>query len=133
VKNIVGILLSLIMFAQATYQVGVYTYYVLNKQYIIDTHCENKATLTLQCDGKCHLRSLIDTQEITQDHSKEKSPIPNLAEIEPLVLFCESNHDKLPTAQGFQSFFTSTSVFWYRFDYQYQYTSSLLDPPKFVA
>lgn len=38
-----------------------YVDYVLNKKYITENFCENKATPELQCNGKCHLAKQIKT------------------------------------------------------------------------
>lgn len=47
--------------------------YVMNKEYIAKTLCENKAKPMMHCNGKCHLKKQLEKQE------KKEKPVSNAA------------------------------------------------------
>lgn len=48
-----------------------YIEYSLNKEYIIETYCENKEAPEMHCDGKCHL-----AKQVKEAAESEESKLP---------------------------------------------------------
>lgn len=125
--NIVWLLLLVV---QSLYQGLVYAYYVSNKAYIIEQLCENKAQPELKCDGKCHLRKVLQVEPAPE--SSEPTPyLPSWEELKLPILFCQ-----VPSSDP--SFLTFTTSYWvvnealfdYRFDYRYEPSSHHWQPPR---
>ncbi len=132
-KNLIPILLVITMVVQTTYQGIIYVYYTINKEYIAANRCENKANPQLKCNGKCHLKNLIEVKTTAQtDDSSSLPTTPNLIDIKPLILFFEAipspNFSFLPNdLLGDKS---SAPNFWYEFNYNYQNSTSSFEPPQ---
>ncbi|MFN6945138.1 MAG: hypothetical protein ACK4ND_09340 [Cytophagaceae bacterium] len=69
-NRIIAILLLFVILAQALSKVGLVAYYNINKEYIAETLCENKAKPELDCEGKCYLKKQLEEDEKHQSESK---------------------------------------------------------------
>ena len=120
---------------QCAYQGLIYFHYTLNKNQITATYCENKAKPQLKCDGKCHLRKMLDVSETVQtDSSSELPPAPNLADLKPILLFFESfEYQELSFIAKEVMQLHHSQTFWYQFTYDYQYQNSSFEPPRLSA
>ena len=65
----------------------VFSDYLLNKSFIIENLCVNKATPELKCKGKCYLMRKLAEQE----HQKENSSRESAKKLFEQVLFFKSN------------------------------------------
>jgi len=125
-----AILWILLISVQSFYQGLIYTYYALNKDYIIAQLCENKAKPALQCDGKCHLKKALQVSK--KQNTQEPQPfLPSLEEIKPPVLFCEEvDVHFLDTAVHYKDSFYENTPFEYIFNYRYTPVFTAFQPPK---
>lgn len=125
-----AILWILLISVQSFYQGLIYTYYVLNKDYIVAKLCENRAKPELQCDGKCHLKKVL---QISKEHTApEQQPfLPSLEEIKPPVLFYEqvAVHFLDTTMHSFDNL-QENILFEYAFNYQYTPVFTSFQPPR---
>jgi|GEM_PF-287384 len=115
---------------QAASQGLIYAYYVLNKTYIAQNICENKTTPSLKCDGKCHLRKMMNIGKKTT--TPKQVPLPNLEEIKPLVLFFESLKSTTlatysPNGLALVDWQIEATYLW---NYSYLLVTKILDPPQ---
>lgn len=132
-RKAISILFTLIVLLQAGYQGIVYAYYVVNKAYIAETLCENKEIPEVRCDGKCHLRKMIDIKEKVQqqDNAPEQAPVPNLSEIKTPLLFLEVINATPPLEIAFSlPVEDKILAYWYNFHYQYHPTTEIFNPPR---
>jgi len=64
--------------------------YLINKEYIAQNYCVNKAKPKLKCNGKCHLKKQLKEQEKKEESSKgsikEINEIQLVSGGEPLTL-----------------------------------------------
>lgn len=129
-SRLLAIAFVFIIAFQAASQGLIYAYYVLNKSYITQNICENKAAPELKCDGKCHLRKMMNVGKKTT--TPKQIPLPNLEEIKPLVLFFESI---TPTSLATYSPNGLSSENWtigatYLWNYSFLLVTKILDPPQ---
>jgi hypothetical protein len=61
------------MSAQCFYQLGVITYFQLNKTYIAEILCINKEKPITMCYGQCFLNKNLD---LADDHASDDGPFP---------------------------------------------------------
>lgn len=125
----IAYILFLIITVQTLHQGLIYAYYVLNKNYIAQNLCENKEKPQLKCDGKCHLKTILQVVQ-EEPAAPEQPSLPNLDQIKTPVLFFQEVKELAVTA----SFcYTTTkeekSRFGYSFSYHYQSTSAIFHPP----
>lgn len=115
---------------QSFYQGLIYTYYVLNKDYIVAQLCENKAKPELQCDGKCHLKKVLQVSK--ERNTPEPQPfLPSLEEIKPPVLFYEqAAFHFLEAPVYYTGNLYGNTPFEYAFDYQYMPVFTTFQPPR---
>jgi hypothetical protein len=120
----------LLITIQSFYQGLIYTYYVLNKDYIVAQLCENKAQPELKCDGKCHLKKALQVSK--ERNTPEPQPsLPSLEEIKPPVLFYEQAAlHFLDTATYYADAFHGYSLFEYAFCYHYMPVFTTFQPPR---
>lgn len=125
-----AILWILLISVQSLYQGLIYTYYVLNKDYIVAELCENKAKPELQCDGKCHLKKVLQVSK--ERKAPEQQPFfPSLEEIKPPVLFYEqSAFHFLDTAVYCFGNLYERTPFEYAFNYRYTPVFTAFQPPR---
>ena len=125
-----AILWVLLISIQSFYQGLIYTYYVLNKDYIAVQLCENRAKPELECDGKCHLKKVLRISK--ERKTQEPQPfLPSLEEIKPPVLFYEQvTFHCLKPILSRQFFFDKRALFEYAFNYQYMPVFADFEPPR---
>jgi len=125
-----AILWILLITVQSFYQGLIYTYYVLNKDYIVAELCENKAKPALKCDGKCHLKKVLQVSK--ELNSSEQQPfLPSLEEIKPPILFYEQiTFHGLDTLTYYMDSFYRATPFEYAFNYQYKPVFITFQPPR---
>lgn len=128
-RQLVALLFIIIIGVQTIHQGLIYTYYTLNKAYIVEHLCENKARPKLKCNGKCHLKEVLSIA--TKEQKSEQAPIPNLEEIKVPILFFEAL--KKPNRitykrEGITS--QSKAFFAYSFQYSCQTIRTIFQPPQ---
>lgn len=125
-----AILWILLISVQSFYQGLIYTYYALNKEYIVAQLCENKAKPELQCAGKCHLKKVLQISKKRQ--TPEQQPfLPSLEEVKPPVLFYEQiAFHFLDIATYSLDDLQEAILFEYAFNYHYTPTFTAFQPPK---
>jgi hypothetical protein len=68
------------MSAQSFYQLGLFTYFELNRNYIAEVLCINKEDSMSVCHGQCFLKKNLnladDTEKAPVPKTKDKSEIP---------------------------------------------------------
>lgn len=125
-----AILWIVLISVQSFYQGLIYTYYVLNKDYIVAQLCENKTKPELRCDGKCHLKKVLQVSKKTS--TSESQPfLPSLEEIKPPVLFYEQfAFHLLDAATHVMDNLYKDALFEYAFNYQYMPVFTAFQPPR---
>lgn len=71
-STIVSILLSALMFLNAIKATYTYAYYYLDREGFIEMLCVNKDKPEMQCNGKCHLKKVAESNE-NNDKAPEKA------------------------------------------------------------
>lgn len=125
----IAYILFLIITVQTLHQGLIYAYYVLNKNYIAQNLCENKEKPQLKCDGKCHLKSILQVAQ-EEPATPEQPSLPNLEEIKTPVLFFQEikELDKIASVYYFNTI-EEKSHFGYLFSYHYQPIAAIFHPP----
>jgi hypothetical protein len=95
-KSVTTFILIAVMLLQSSMHVVIVTYYQLNKTFIANNYCENKAKLSLRCEGKCYLGKKIETQR-----TQEKKQGISSAQKETVLFFVYGVSDL--KVQGFFS------------------------------
>ena len=77
-KSVASIFIVLLMMTQSMTQLGILTWYQLNKSGIIDKYCENKDKPEMCCEGKCFIgKQLVNTSEtLPNPRTFEESDMP---------------------------------------------------------
>ena len=128
-RQLLVLLFIIIVGVQTVHQGLIYTYYTLNKAYITQHFCKNKATPTLKCNGKCHLKEVLSIA--TKEKKTEQAPISNLEELKTPILFFQALKEPNTIAYKLeQTTPQSKAVFRYSFQYSYQAIQSILQPPQ---
>jgi hypothetical protein len=73
VKKFIAIGLIFVMSAQCFYQLGVITYFQLNKSYIAEVLCINKEKPITMCYGQCFLNKNLD---LADDQPLDNGTVP---------------------------------------------------------
>lgn len=129
-RQLLALLFIITIGVQTIHQGLIYTYFTLNKAYIVQHLCENKATPELKCNGKCHLKEVLSIA--SKEKHSEQAPVPNLEEIKVPTLFFQRLKRILITTKKSKDITTqSKAVFRYSFLYSYQVIKTLLQPPQF--
>lgn len=100
-----------------------YLYYELDPVGFIERLCENKDAPELECNGKCHLKKVAQSQNTNQ-----KSP-ENIIDFKELLLFVQFNdinYEKL-NYQFRNAVFVS-----YKNLYTFRASSEFFHPPRFA-
>ena len=96
--------------------------YHLNKSYITENFCVNKAKPEMQCNGKCHLKKELKESE----ESTSKNPV-SLKQFNELFLTCDN-----PIADFLKPVASVTSIIVTSFDFFYSDPcKDIFHPPKF--
>lgn len=124
-KKITSIALVLILSAQCFYQLGVITYFHLNKDYIAEVLCINKEKPITMCHGQCFLNKNLD---ITDDAGADKGTLPAGKKIDfPTFLISEIGYSLNALEQqgfGYAVYLSSISS---------EYSSRPFHPPTFLS
>ncbi|HLP21205.1 MAG TPA: hypothetical protein VK174_12925 [Chitinophagales bacterium] len=72
-KKLLSVFLSVIILAQVLVNVGITTYYHLNKRYIVQQLCENRSNPQSHCNGHCYL-----SKQLKKASEAEKKQAQNL-------------------------------------------------------
>lgn len=76
----------LVVFLMQTFSsLVVYANYLVNKEYIATTLCENREMPEMKCDGKCYLR-----KQLQQHHEEKESPASPREKHREIILFSVS-------------------------------------------
>lgn len=129
--RVVLLLWIVVISVQSLYKGLVYTYYVCNKAYIIEQLCENKATPALKCDGKCHLKKVMNVK-VASSEDGQQPYLPLLEEVKSPPLFFQSLKPLLALAK--RTFFPvdNKTNFDYQFCYVYEPFLGIWHPPRFI-
>lgn len=128
-RQLLALLFIITIGVQSIHQGLIYTYYTLNKTYIAQRLCENKATPALKCNGKCHLKELLSIA--TKEKKSEQAPISTLEELKVPILFFQALKEPYTITHTFEPMPTQgKAVFRYSFQYSYQAIQTILEPPK---
>lgn len=65
-KRVISCFLLAVFLCQTFANAAVIGSYLLNKEYIAKYLCENKAKPAMKCNGKCHLKKMLQKQEEKQ-------------------------------------------------------------------
>lgn len=82
-KKITIILLVVVLLAQIFSNAVIVVNYVVNRDYIAKTLCENRNKPKMHCNGKCYLM-----KQLRKENSKEKSPL-SILKIKTQVVYFE--------------------------------------------
>lgn len=128
-RQLLALLFIIIVGVQTVHQGLIYTYYTLNKAYITQHFCENKATPALECNGKCHLKEVLSIA--SKEKKTEQAPLSNLEELKAPILFFQALKEPNTIAYKLeQTPAQSKAVFRYSFQYSYQAIQRILQPPQ---
>ncbi|MDB5256284.1 MAG: hypothetical protein JWM14_979 [Chitinophagaceae bacterium] len=93
-KVFASLFLVIILLLQGSMKLGIVAYYELNKEYITANFCENKANVSMKCNGKCYLNKKIKAQE------QQENKVPSLLkEIKEVLLFVSYYSIHLPALE----------------------------------
>lgn len=130
-RQFLALLFIVIIGVQTIHQGLIYTYYTLNKVYIVQHFCENKVTPELKCNGKCHLKKVLSIA--TKEKNTKQIPIPNLEEIKVPILFFQALEEthSISINNRYKGIATQrNAVFRYSFLYSYEAIQSVFQPPR---
>ena len=82
-KNLLVSLMIILLLAQTGSKWMVILVFQVNKEFIADNRCVNKAKRSLHCEGKCQLMKSIAEEE----NDNTKSPAPLLKHAQTFILF----------------------------------------------
>jgi hypothetical protein len=91
VKQFSSILLASAILLQACGGLVIYAGYEMNKEYIARAFCENKDKPAMHCDGKCHLKKVLN-------NGKAQSPSTSLREKQDITQFSQTTSSILPAS-----------------------------------
>jgi len=125
-KKIVGLALVLALGFQFLMKLGILTYFQLNKAYIIEVFCENKAKPQLHCDGQCFLAKKLQEAEDREPETEGTRPAKQQIEIPSFLV-------AVPNQVSFQSEEPSIELPLIVSHYSYIWLTSLFHPPKYIG
>lgn len=74
-KQLVALILFIGLNAQCLIKLGTVTWYTLNKEYVTEKFCINKAKPKMHCNGKCYLKKqLAKSGDETNNSEKQRLP-----------------------------------------------------------
>jgi hypothetical protein len=89
-KRIIAIGLILLISLQCFYKVGVITYFQLNREYIAEVLCINKAKASSGCNGQCFLKKNL---KLAEERAADKNAPPIGKEKAEFVVFVISESE----------------------------------------
>ncbi len=128
-KRPITILFIFIISVQVVHQALIYTYYVINKDFISQELCESKNQPQLKCEGKCHLKKVLyitkkhsSTENVPFECSLEEIKVPTLffQTIKQITLVSNTTYLSPPHKKG---------SFYYSFNYHFYPVFKTLHPP----
>ncbi|WP_052598179.1 hypothetical protein [Aureispira sp. CCB-QB1] len=130
-RQLLALLFIIIIGVQTVHQGLIYTYFTLNKDYIIQHLCENRNTPVLECNGKCHLKEVLSIAQ-KENHTDQQHPMPNLEELKVPVLFFQAIQAPFFIPKKHLSIqMEEAPIFNYSFHYTHQMIRALFHPPQF--
>lgn len=97
--------------------------YAINKDYVAKVLCVNKNKPQMHCNGKCHLKKQLKTED-----KKEQSPVNPLKDIKDFQpLFGNDSHIKLFNVYVCDF---AKSAFAYSFHFSSKHLHSVFHPPQ---
>lgn len=127
-RQLLALLFIIIIGVQTIHQGLIYTYYSLNKAYITQHFCENKAKPSLKCNGKCHLKEVLS---IASKEKKSEQNLPNLEEIKVPILFFQAIEQRCTVPYKSEGIATQgKAVFAYLFQYSCPAIQRIFQPPQ---
>lgn len=104
--------------------------YQFNKAYITAEFCENKEKPQLKCNGKCHLKKVIQEKK-----EKESDPQQNFETEEDRINLYQNQESKIAKANSYivnydLTFLGEESTYYYNNSYTHLHTSGVFHPPK---
>lgn len=131
-SKLLSILFILIIGVQTVHQGLIYAYYTINKDYIIQNFCKNKATPQLKCDGKCHLKKVLSISK--KETAPQELPLPNLEKIKVPLLYYQAIPNPFIEVVDVVSIATVRSAFYpYVLAYAYQPVIAIFHPPQYYS
>lgn len=119
-RNVIVISLVIAFLIQSFSKLTVALGYELNKEYIAQSLCENRANLSLNCNGKCHLK-----KSMKDDDGNQNMPSKQFKEFE-ILLFLEASTSIISLPQ----FETLKHIDLYIFKQYASEGKSIHHPPK---
>lgn len=101
-------LAALIVVLQPMNQAFIFLNYNLNKTYITEQLCINKAKPQMHCEGKCHLR-----KQLQKDEEEQKKEPRDLKEYSQVIYFFENVGSALKLPAGVKTIFAPEMKFIY--------------------
>ncbi|MBL7827088.1 MAG: hypothetical protein JNJ57_10685 [Saprospiraceae bacterium] len=92
-RRAIGLFFLCTMSIQVFYNLGVLTYWALNRAYIASELCENRNNPDLHCEGKCYLKNKL--ADLPKDVSSNHETAPTFQKGIELALFPESPYPLL--------------------------------------
>ena len=119
------------------YKMGYLFYFSLNREFIIQEYCVNKAVAELKCDGKCYLkRGLSLNCEVQKDTYQDNKDIPLLPFIKELknlqLYFVLPNSDSVVQAVREVSsklFMEGSTFYTYKSPISGDFSNAVFHPP----
>lgn len=120
----IALFLLSVFLLQTFDSVLVYAQYLLNREFIAATLCENRDMPEMQCDGKCYLR-----KQLQQHHEEKDSPASPREERRDVTLFS-------PVSEPLAVFIKAPSRAWeslYQPVFSEKHTHAVFHPPANVS
>lgn len=109
-KKVTAIGLVLLLSLQCFYQLGVITYFQINREYIAEVLCVNKQKPMMNCHGQCFLERNLN---LTDNSSEDKAAVPTQIQTTEFPIFLISKltfgFDLRRTLQESQSYYLVNS------------------------
>ena len=98
VKKIISLTLVFLMSLQCFYEMGVITYFQLNREYVAEFLCINKEMPMMACHGQCFLNKNL---HVTDDTTPDEGTVPaGKQTIDfPMFLIAENNYSFVTNLQ----------------------------------
>ena len=125
--------LLFILTIQLFYQTGYMVYFTLYQDSIIAKHCVNKNQPELKCDGKCHLKKMVNIEQ-EKEEPQQKTTLPDLEQFKNFnpIFIIQDLLDTYYLYRGKNPFFSNSKVAIYAkdfFDFGRDYLAIIFRPP----
>jgi len=120
ISSLIAISLSGTLLLNILYVPLTYAFYYLDQSGFIELLCENKDEPELECNGKCHLK------KVTQSDTEKSDNLPSVILEKELILYLEN-----PIKETAIKLFEERTIFdYYVTHYSYTEDYSLFHPPQ---